>query len=278
MCLIAFGHRAASGLELVVAANRDEFFARPTAPAQFWSDAPGILAGRDLRAGGTWMGITRTGRFAAITNFRNPRDRRTDAPSRGALVGDFLSGSQSPEAYLGAIRATAARYNGFSLLAGISGELWFFSNSDGKLYRVAPGVHGLSNHVLDEPWPKVRRATAALGALLAKPFDAEDCFELLADETVADDRDLPDTGLGLERERKSSAIRIRDAEYGTRCSSVLVWRADGAIEFQERSFAPDGSTTGTVRFSFSLAETGVEPGAPSRYEESPLPRTPGRAR
>ena len=273
MCLIALAHRAAPGTELLVAANRDEFFERPTVAARFWPDRPDLLAGRDLRAGGTWMGITRSGRFAAITNFRNPKSRRTDAPSRGALVGDFLKGSESPGAYLERISDGASAYNGFSLLVGAGAELWFYSNSNGHAYPVAPGIHGLSNHVLDEPWPKVKRATEGLRARLNAPFRAEDYFELLADETVAADAELPDTGIGLERERKASAIRILDPIYGTRCSTLLVVRA-GTVGFHERSFSDEGRVTGTVSFSFSL-EHGTA-SAPSRHEESRPPGKPGR--
>jgi uncharacterized protein with NRDE domain len=252
MCLIVVAHRAFPGLELLVAANRDELFERPALPASFWPDQPGLLAGRDLRAGGTWLGMTREGRFAAITNYRNPRNRRTDAPSRGALAGDFLTQRTRPEDYIRAIEPQGAQYNGFSLLAAARGELWFFSNYDSGALRVPPGIHGLSNHLLNEPWPKVTRSKAWLARLVPRPFDAENYFELLADETVAEDPELPDTGIGLERERKASAIRIRDPVYGTRCSTVLLVREDGEAQFHERSFAPDGSITGTVRYAFTL--------------------------
>ncbi|OGA27211.1 MAG: hypothetical protein A3I01_13005 [Betaproteobacteria bacterium RIFCSPLOWO2_02_FULL_65_24] len=252
MCLIVIAHRALPDVELLVAANRDEFFERPALPAAFWPDRPGLLAGRDLRAGGTWLGMTREGRFAAITNYRNPRDRRTDAPSRGALVGDFLAQRTRPADYLHAIEADARKYNGFSLLAAAGGELWFFSNYDSGAFCVPPGIHGLSNHLLNEPWPKVTRSKAWLARLIHQPFRAEDYFELLADETLAEDHQLPDTGIGLERERRASAIRIRDSVYGTRCSTVLLLRESGEAEFHERSFAPDGSITGTVRYAFTI--------------------------
>ena len=276
MCLIALAHRAAPGLRLLVAANRDEMFERPAAPAHFWEDHAQILAGRDLRAGGTWLGMSRTGRFGAITNFRNPLDRRDDAPSRGALVSDFLLGEESPQAYLSRIAARAGAYNGFSLLVGDGNELWFCSNRNGDASRVEPGIHALSNHVLDEPWPKVRRAREGLRRLLAGSFDAEDCFELLADETVAPDSELPHTGIGLERERKASAIRIIDPVYGTRCSTVVIVRETGEMQFHERSFAADGPVTGTASFNFSVELPG-RAGGPFRGEQSRLPRTPGRA-
>ncbi len=252
MCLIALAHRASPEVVLAVLANRDELFERASAPAHFWNDHPQVLAGRDLRAGGTWMGVSRQGRFAAITNFRNPLDRRDDAPSRGDLVGGFLSGTEPPHAYIDAVAARAGAYNGFSLIAGTPEELWFCSNRDGAPYRIQPGIHGLSNHLLDEPWPKVRRAREGLRELLRQGFTAEDCFRLLADETLAPDEELPETGIGLARERKASAIRIRDPIYGTRCSTVLIVRASGEAKIHERSFASDGSVTGTVSFSFPL--------------------------
>ena len=256
MCLIAFAHRAVSGAALVVAANRDELFERPTAAARFWEDHPSVLAGRDLRAGGTWMGVTRSGRFAAITNFRNPRDRRNDAPSRGALVGDFLTGTESPQRYLERLRPRAKDYNGFSVLVATPEAMWFYSNSNDALLPVEPGVHALSNHVLDEPWPKVRKAREGVRALLGTPLQPEQLFDMLADETTAPDEELPDTGIGLGRERKASAMRIRDPFYGTRCSTVLIVRGTSVI-FQERSFTADGGTAGTVRYEFAIEPAGA---------------------
>lgn len=252
MCLILFAHRALAGVTLLLAANRDEFFVRPTLPAAWWPDHPEILAGRDLQAGGTWLGVTRSGRFAAITNFRDPAARRDDAPSRGDLVGDFLSGSESPAQYLGRMAGHASRYNGFSLLAGEGDDLCFLSNRGNGLMPVSPGVHGLSNHLLDEPWPKVTRGTASLARRMPQPFAAESYFNLLADEEQAPDGELPSTGIDLERERRSSAIRIRDAIYGTRCSTVLRIGEDGDVEFHERSFTAAGEIGGTVSHRFSI--------------------------
>lgn len=252
MCLILFAHRAQPGVTLQLAANRDEFFVRPTQAAAWWSDHPDILAGRDLQAGGTWLGISRSGRFAAITNFRDPASRRDDAPSRGALVGDFLLGTDSPEQYLERITAHAGRYNGFSLLAGQGEDLWFLSNRGNGVMPVQAGVHGLSNHLLDEPWPKVTRGTARLVRQTPQPFAAEDYFSLLADEEQAPDSDLPSTGIDVDRERRSSAIRIRDSVYGTRCSTVLRINEDGMVEFHERSFTSAGEVSGTVSHRFAI--------------------------
>src|SRR5437870_4834073 len=181
MCLIVLAWRTHPGYRLIVAANRDEYFGRPAAPAGFWDDHANVLAGRDLEAGGTWLGITLDGRFAALTNYRNPADKKTSAPSRGALVADFLTGRMSSREYVPLVEKRAADYNGFSLLVGDAGSMFFFSNRGGRAARVAPGVHGLSNHLLDTPWPKVEKAKAGLLALLEGAFDFEAAFGLLND-------------------------------------------------------------------------------------------------
>ena len=219
MCLIAIAWRAHPSHRLIVAANRDEYFGRPSAPAYFWDDHRGVLAGRDLEAGGTWLGITLKGRFAALTNYRNPADRKTGVPSRGALVSDFLTGDAGPAEYVKRIHKAGTGYNGFSLLVGDERSLWFFSNRGTLPQRVAPGVHGLSNHLLDTPWPKVEKAKARLAAQLEAPFDAAAAFALLSDTQRAPSKELPSTGVSLELEERLSAIRIlASGGYGTRCS------------------------------------------------------------
>jgi uncharacterized protein with NRDE domain len=150
----------------VVAANRDEFFSRRTAAADFWDDAPDVLAGRDLEAGGTWLGVSRSGRFAALTNFRDPARNKTGAPSRGELVSRFLTGLKSHEAYLAELESCADCYNGFNLVFGDPDGLWCFSNCGEGERQLASGVYGLSNHLLDTPWPKVARGKSALNAAL----------------------------------------------------------------------------------------------------------------
>lgn len=272
MCLIALAWRAHPSHRLIVAANRDEYFGRPATPAHFWDDHRGVLAGRDLEAGGTWLGITLQGRFAALTNYRNPADRRTGVPSRGALVSDFLTGSARPAEYVRKVQKGAKEYNGFSLLVGHESSLWFFSNRGGTPQRVAPGVHGLSNHVLDTPWPKVEKAKARLGALLDKPFDAADAYDLLSDTQRAPSAELPSTGVSLELEEKLSAIRIlASGGYGTRCSTVLRFGGDGRIEFHERTWREDGKAAGTVSYRLSL---GAKARGSSRRAESPPRGTP----
>lgn len=243
MCLILFAYRAHPEYRLVLAANRDEFHDRPAAPADFWGDAPDVLAGRDLRGGGSWLGVTRSGRFAAVTNYRDPRELLAprSAPSRGELVSGFLRGSDSPAEYLDALSSRAAEYNGFNLLVGDRDALYWFSNRSGAApVRLEPGVYGLSNHLLDTPWPKVVRGRAALRDALAAaaPLDVEPLFRLLADRAPAADRELPDTGVGVERERLLSSPFIASPDYGTRASTVLLVRADGAARLVERTFSP----------------------------------------
>ncbi len=267
MCLILLSWRDRR-YRLVVAANRDEYFRRPAAPAGFWEDHPGVLAGRDLEAGGTWLGVTLDGRFAALTNYRNPAERNPAAPSRGALVADFLTGDAAPLQYLRGVERRAVGYNGFSLLVGDATSLYFLSNRGGHLARVEPGIHGLSNHVLDTPWPKVEKGKSAFTHLLEKPFDAGTTLQLLDDTERAPNADLPKTGVSPEVEERLSAIRIPALDgYGTRCSTALCIGHDGRIEFRERTFREDGSAADTVSYRLTL-EPGKDRG-PSRRAGSP---------
>jgi uncharacterized protein with NRDE domain len=277
MCLIAFAWRAHPRWRLIVAANRDEYFGRPAAPAGFWDDHPNVLAGRDLEAGGTWLGITLDGRFAALTNYRNPADKRTGAPSRGALVSDFLTGRTAPGEYVRQVETSAVDYNGFGLLVGDAASMFFLSNRGGHATRVAPGVHGLSNHLLDTPWPKVEKGKAGLAALLDAPFDSEAAFRLLDDTGRAPGGQLPRTGVSPELEERLSAIRILAVGgYGTRCSTVMSFGEGGKIEFHERSYREDGGESGRLGYRLTV-EPGKAP-APSRRAESPPPKTPLPAR
>lgn len=250
MCLILFAHRAHPGYRLVVAANRDEWFRRPTAPAAFWPDAPQVLAGRDLEAKGTWLGVTRTGRFAALTNFREAESHRPGAPSRGALVSDFLRSDLAADEYLRSLRAEAGRYNGFSLLVADTESVRYFSNREGEVRELPSGVYGLSNHLLDVPWPKVRAGKSHLAAHVEGCVDAARLLEVLDDTHEAPDDELPRTGVSLERERQLSPLRVLSGGYGTRSSTVLLFSADGEIVFLERSFDPSGAKSGIVRERF----------------------------
>lgn len=255
MCLIACAWKAHPDYSLVVAANRDEWHDRPAAPAAWWSDHPDVLAGRDLKAGGTWLGITRQGRFAALTNFRDPSYRKTDAPTRGKLVSDFLIGDMSAREYLLALRERAGGFQGFNLLVGDGESLHYLSSRIGEILSVPPGVHALSNHTLNEPWPKVEKAKSAMGAALQgeMPWEARQMaiYALLSDAAPAPDEVLPDTGVGLEWERVLSPAMIVGENYGTRCSTVLSVARNGSISFDEYSRASNGSVTNQAAVTFN---------------------------
>ncbi len=253
MCLILLAWRAHADYPLVVAANRDEFFARRTAAADFWDDAPQVLAGRDLEAGGTWLGVTRTGRFAALTNYRDPAHNMAGAPSRGQLVSGFLTGMQSPEDYLRELESNAARYNGFNLVFGDPDGLWCFSNCGEGERRLAPGVYGLSNHLLDTPWPKVARGKSALNSALQALPDNRPLFDLLRDDSIAPDDELPRTGISLEWERLLSAAFISTAGYGTRSASVLLMNSAGKVRFVEQSYLPKALPGERREFAFAVS-------------------------
>ena len=246
MCLIVIAWKARDDLPLVVAANRDEWRDRPAEPARWWSHHPQILAGRDLKAGGTWMGVTRAGRFAAVTNFRDPSDRRSTARSRGELVTQFLLSGEPPAAFLAALSSRAGEYNGFNLIVGDGRSLWYFGSREGDPRAIAPGVHGLSNHLLDEPWPKVVRGRMAMEAALRDRDPAPRLFAMLADGEGAPDHALPGTGVGIAWERRLAAPLITGADYGTRASTVLTISATDDIFFEERTLADDGSVAGRI--------------------------------
>ena len=247
MCLIALAWQVHPQHVLIVAANRDEWRAREAEPAHFWPDHPELLAGRDLQAGGTWMGVTRGGRFAAVTNFRDPSDVRSTARSRGALVTDFLLSAESARAFLERLAPHAAEFNGFNLILGDGSSLFYFGTSQDEVRAVEPGVHALSNHVLDEPWPKVERARAAMRAALLGDDVESPLFAMLSDASPAPDTELPDTGVGLEWERRLSPPLITGSDYGTRVSTVLVMGRGGRARFEERTRDSEGRVTDTRR-------------------------------
>lgn len=252
MCLILLAWKAHPRFPLVVAANRDEFFARPTAAAGFGKESPAVLAGRDLQAGGTWMGYTRDGRFAALTNYRDPAQMRKDAESRGSLVAGFLTGGESPADYIDRIAPGAARYNGFNLLVADRDDLAWYSNVGGERQLLAPGIYGVSNHLLDTPWPKLQAAKSALArALDALPED-DALFDLLRDDGIHPDEALPRTGVSLEWERVLSSAFVKAPGYGTRSSTVLLADGNGQVVFDEQTWLPGGAPGGRMRFRFSL--------------------------
>ena len=243
MCLIVFAWQVVPAVPLIAAANRDEFYARATAPAGPWSEHPQIYAGRDLQAGGSWMGITQpdeegaASRFAAITNIRAPSEHKDDAPSRGHLVADYLAGNMTPQDYIAAIRPAADQYNGFNLVLGDRDTLIWYSNKGDNEPRngqpLEPGVYGLSNALLDAPWPKVLKTKAQFASLLCLGAPDDAFFEMLSDTALAPDLRLPETGVPLDLERVLSAVRIESPTYGTRTSTVVKLYANGPATLQE---------------------------------------------
>lgn len=252
MCLIALAWEPDSRYRLVVAANRDEFHERPTAPLGRWTDEPSIVAGRDLEAGGTWMGITTEGRWAAVTNFRETTPPPEDATSRGTMVADFLRSTESPERWLESLRGGANRFAGFNLFIATPDEVGFLTNRSDHVTSLEPGVHGLSNGPWNADWPKVARAIKGMEDALGSDSVEEDLFELLRDRAVAPDETLPDTGFGIDRERTLSPIFVLGETYGTRSSTVLIVRTDGRVTIREKSWTPDGSLAGESTESFKL--------------------------
>jgi len=243
MCLIVFAWQVIPSVPLIAAANRDEFYQRATAPAGSWPEHPQIYAGRDLQAGGSWMGITQPGenggpsRFAAITNIRAPSEHKDNAPSRGQLVSDYLAGDMTPQEYVAAIRPSADQYNGFNLVLGDRDTLIWYSNKGDHDPRngqpLESGIYGLSNALLDAPWPKVLKTKAQFASLLCLGAPEEAFFEMLSDTTPASDQRLPETGVPLELERVLSAVRIESPGYGTRTSTVVKLYANAPATLHE---------------------------------------------
>lgn len=244
MCLIALVWRPGHAQPLLVAANRDEFYARPSQALAEWTESPGLFAGRDLQAGGTWLGVGPGGRFAALTNIRDlslPQGAR----SRGELPAAFLAGQLSAAAFLQQLREQQQHYSGFNLLLCDGQQLCHFNSRAARITVLRPGVHGLSNADLNTPWPKLQRIKQGLHDSLASA-QAQRLLQLLADPTPAVDASLPDTGIGLPSERLLSSIFIASPAYGTRASTALIVNADGSRQLIERSFGPEGRLLGEV--------------------------------
>lgn len=254
MCLILLALNTHPSFKLVLAANRDEYYDRPSAPPSFWKDAPHLLAGRDLAGGGTWLGITHHGRIAAITNYRDPSSFKKEAPSRGKLVTDFLLGKDSPSDYLETIWSDAARYNGFNLLVGEKDRISWYSNRSDRMMLLSPGIHGVSNRLLNTPWPKVVRGKELLARVLQDhPVPSSDSlFDLLQDRHQPPDEELPSTGVRLEWERVLSPIFIKSPEYGTRSSTLLYIDQKDHVTFMDRTFDSGPGHYETREFEFDL--------------------------
>lgn len=240
MCVIYLAFESHPQYPLILAANRDEFYDRPTAPAGNWQDEPEIYAGRDLISGGTWLGVKTNGRFAAVTNFRDP-GAPAGSHSRGSLVADFLRSDQSPADYMGKVSEKADAFSGFNLFVGRIDadfrELFYFSSRGDGVKNLQAGIYGLSNNLLDVPWPKVSKGKARFADIISDDYvDSESLFELLSDETTAAENELPHTGISPAREKALSAIFIKTSDYGTRCSTVLKFDSALIPEMEERIF------------------------------------------
>lgn len=245
MCLILFAYRYHPRYRLVLAANRDEFYDRPTQALQFWTDHPGIAAGRDSRQMGTWLGITRSGRLAAVTNYRDAGLQKRNAPSRGHLVADYLADTISPAFYLEKLHKVSHRYNGFNLIVGDSRDLCYYANRDGQVKILPPGIHGLSNHLLNTAWPKIIAGKSRLAEILKKgepDLAHAEIVGLLQDQSIPPAGELPHTGVGLEWEKILAPIFITSPSYGTRSSSILTIDYRGEVAYSEITWHPAEAT------------------------------------
>jgi uncharacterized protein with NRDE domain len=252
VCLILLMWRVDPEFPVVLAANRDEFHARPTAGAAWWPGRSGVLAGRDLKAGGTWLGVTSRGRFAALTNFRDPAAQRAGARSRGELVTEVLESGLSVGDTLTRLRKVGADYNGFNMIFSDGHRLGIYESARGEGRELEPGLFGLSNHLLDTPWPKVQNAKNRLAAVLTRDENA--ILDLLRDDRPAPDADLPQTGVRLEWERLLSSAFVRADDYGTRCSTVVRFDRAGRATFDEWSWDRRGTESGRQSYEFELEE------------------------
>lgn len=255
MCLVIFAYDCHPRYRLIVAANRDEFYERPALPAGYWPDNPGLLAGRDQKEGGTWMGITTLGRFAVLTNYRDPNRFKAERKSRGHLVKNYLTSNLEPNTYIDTLGNTTADYNGFNLLFGSTDKLFYYSNQDCRLQPIEAGVHGLSNALLDDPWPKVVKGRTALEKTIRQEsFEMDDLYAMMTDREQPSDQNLPQTGVGLEMERILGPAFVSSPNYGTRVTTLLLVDRQGRLQYHERSFVPlKGTISGEVHFEHAIS-------------------------
>ncbi len=253
MCLIFLSLNNHPTYKLIVAANRDEFYNRKTASAAYWQDHSTLLGGRDLEASGTWMGMTTSGKISMLTNYRDPQNINPTAPSRGQVVSDYLIGDATADEYLKKIEKQGKLYNGFNLVSGTVDELYYYSNYAEGIHQIKPGLHGLSNHLLDTKWPKVERGKENLNPILAQTkIDPQELFEFLYDDQRAADNQLPQTGLSIERERALSSMFIKTENYGSRCSTIILVDQFNRVQFVERVYNLDTFEYTTSKFEFSV--------------------------
>lgn len=254
MCLIIFAWDVHPKYQLILAANRDEFYQRPSATAGFWQDQPDILGGRDLQAGGSWMTLSRFGRFAAVTNYRDPANINPDALSRGELTTQFMNSREEPSAYVANLHNQAGQYNGFNLLVCNLEEMVHYSNYERKLNVLKPGVYGLSNALLDTEWPKVIQSKQRFEKLIASQFTHEDLIKMMGDTEEAYDALLPSTGVSKELERALSPVCIRMDNYGTCCTTILTIDRDTQVNFTEKSYPVGNRQDTSVNYQFQISD------------------------
>ncbi len=254
MCLILFAYRQHTDYPLILIANRDEYYARPSRDAHWWDDAD-IFAGRDLEAGGTWLGLNHKGAIAAVTNVREAGGRSPGMKTRGDLTREYLAGDNPAEHYLGNLVPHDRDYAGFNLLLGNLKELWFYSNRGQAIRSIEPGIYGISNGLFDESWPKLSSGKAELESLLGGRVDASQLMEILTDHRVAQDHELPSTGVPLDIERMLSSRFIRSPEYGTRACSVVIFDNDNHVSFHEQNYADAEHSGPLMHESFTITTT-----------------------
>ena len=256
MCLIFLSFNDHPQYKLMVVANRDEFYKRSTAAAHYWEDHPNVLGGRDQEAGGTWMGIHRNGRFSLVTNYRDLSHIKPVAPSRGHLVSDFLTGTEDTQAYMQRLEDVKDQYNGFNLIAGTPDELLYSSNYRNGVMKIEPGVYGLSNHLFNTPWPKVKKGLDKMSVLMRESsIDTKRILDAMYDDAVAPDDELPDTGIGLEKERSLSSMFIKMSGYGTRNTTLVTIDRSDKVLFIEQVYDPETFKFSTREFSFQISNS-----------------------
>ncbi len=251
MCLILFSYNNHPKYKMILAANRDEFYARPTVPAHFWEDDEHILAGKDLEAGGTWLGVTKEKRLCVITNYRDLNNIKPNAPSRGQLVSDFLKQSAPAKDYLNEVAQNGHGYNGFNLICDDGIDMYYYGNYQKGVHKITPGLHGLSNALLNTPWPKVQRGISKLEEVIkSNQIEEAALFDILYDDIKAPDNQLPDTGVGYEKEKMLSPMFIKSNNYGSRCSTIVLIAHDGTVSFAERTYNTTNFDYTTKSFRF----------------------------
>ncbi len=260
MCLIYFAINKHPEFRFIALANRDEFYNRATKPAGFWVEHPDIIGGQDAavtiknQLPGTWLGMTKAGKVSFVTNYRDLKNIKTDAPSRGQLVTSFLSSDNQPQEYLNKVAEHAHLYNGFNLVTGIENEFYYYSNIQKKIIKLNAGIYGVSNHLINTAWPKLIKGKNLFEHKLSSGLELNptELLDLMTNEEIAADSDLPDTGIGIEKERMLSAMFIKSANYGTRNTTLIMIQNSGHVNFMERTYLNDRQKYQTLKFEFRI--------------------------